>query len=60
MSLDYFKDVLFDLINESDALDVDDIQSDDRANTFLVLMKDGSAYSVLVTAIDKNSRAALS
>jgi len=59
MSLDYFKDVLFDLINESDALDVDDIQSDDRANTFLVSMKDGSTYSVLVTAIENHSRTAL-
>lgn len=52
MRLDYFKDVLFDLINESDALDIEDIQSDDRANTFLVSMKDGSCFSVLVTAAD--------
>ena len=41
MDVNYFKDILFDLMNESDALDVADIQSDDRANTFTVLMKDG-------------------
>ena len=52
MDLDYFKDILFDLINESDALDVDDIQSDDRANKFLVLMKDGMAFSIHVTKIE--------
>ena len=52
MELNYFKDILFDLINESNALDIDDIQSNDRANKFLVLMKDGTAFSVHVTKIE--------
>ena len=54
MNLNYFKDVLFDLMNESDALDVDDIQSDDRANTFAVVMKDGTTFLVHVSMIEKN------
>ena len=52
MDVNFFKDILFDLMNESDALDVDDIQSDDRANKFLVLTKDGTAFSVHVTKIE--------
>ena len=52
MNIDYFKDILFDLMNESDALDVADIQSDDLANMFLVVMKDGTAFSVHVTKIE--------
>ena len=52
MDVNYFKDILFDLMNESDALDVADIQSDDRANTFLVTTKDGTAFSVHVTKIE--------
>ena len=51
MDVNFFKDILFDLMNESDALDVDDIQSDARASKFLVLMKDGAAFSVHVTRI---------
>lgn len=43
MELNYFKDKLFDLINESDELDVADIEADDKNNTFLVSMQDGSA-----------------
>lgn len=52
MEINYFKDILFDLMNESDALDVDDIQSDDRANKFLVIVKDCTAFSVHVTKIE--------
>ena len=52
MDVNYFKDTLFDLMNESDALDVADIQSDDRANTFLVITKDGGVFSVHVTKIE--------
>ena len=52
MDINYFKDILFDLINESDALDVADIQSDDRANTFAVSMKDGSTFSVQISELN--------
>ena len=53
MDLNYFKDILFDLINESDALDVADIQSDDRANTFTVTTKDGASFLVHITKIER-------
>lgn len=52
MELNYFKDILFDLMNESDELDVADIQSDDRANTFLVSMKDGTSFFVQISAAE--------
>lgn len=52
MDLNFFKDILFDLINESDALDVADIQCDDRANTFTVLMKDGTSFLLHVTKME--------
>ena len=54
MELNYFKDVLFDLLNESDELDVSDIQSNDKANTFIVSMKDGTSFSVQVSAAENN------
>lgn len=54
MELNYFKDVLFDLLNESDELDAADIQSDEKANTFFVLMKDGTSVLVQVSAVENN------
>ena len=53
MDIKYFKDTLFDIINESDALDVDleDIQNDEANNALVILMKDGSKFSVRVEAI---------
>ena len=47
--LNYFKDILFDLINESDELDVTDIQSDDSANSFVVTVKDGTPFLLRVS-----------
>ena len=46
MELNYFKDKLFDIINESDELDVADIQTDDHKDLFLVVMKDGSVFAI--------------
>ena len=46
MDLNYFKDVLFDLINESDSLDVLDIEADEKANLFVVTVKDGAKFHV--------------
>lgn len=53
MDLNYFKDVLFDLMNESDALDVEDIQSDDKANRFVVTVRCGTTFSVQITLVDE-------
>ncbi|MCQ2419456.1 MAG: hypothetical protein MJ085_06695 [Clostridia bacterium] len=53
MKINYFKDILFDLINESDALDIADIQSNDRGNSFVVIMKDGTSFSIQIsTAVE--------
>ena len=57
MELNYFKDVLFDLINESDALDVEDIQSDDKENRFVVTVQGGATFSVQITPVDKQYNA---
>lgn len=46
VDLNYFKDKLFDVINESDELDVADIQTDDAKDLFLIVMKDGSVFAL--------------
>ena len=46
MDLNYFKDTLFDIINESDTLDAEllDIYCDDQNDTMTVNLKDGSSF----------------
>ncbi len=46
MDLNYFKDTLFDLLNESDELDLADIEADDAQNLFIVSTTDGSVFEV--------------
>lgn len=46
MDLNYFKDKLFDVINESDELDIADIQADDEKDLFLIAMNDGSVFAL--------------
>ena len=41
MSLRYFKDKVFDMINESDDLDIVDIFTRDKDNTFIIMVKGG-------------------
>ena len=48
MDINYFKDILFDLLNESDAIDANDIQADDKNNSFTVTVQDGSSFTVRV------------
>ena len=36
MELNYFKDLLFDVLNESDELNLTDIRADNRANKFFI------------------------
>lgn len=45
MDLNYFKDLLFDLINESD-LPIQDIEADDTNNLFVITVIDGTKYSL--------------
>lgn len=47
MDLNYFKDKLFDLLNESDELDLSDIRADDKRNTFTVRTADGSEFELM-------------
>lgn len=51
MDLNYFKDKLFDVINESDELDISDIQTDDSKDLFMVVMKDGSVFAFRVMKV---------
>lgn len=50
MELNYFKDQLFDLLNESE-LDLAEIESDERANTFTVYITDGSKFELECRAV---------
>ncbi len=43
MELNYFKDILFDLINEWDE-DVQDVMANDKENILRVVMRDGSVF----------------
>lgn len=47
MELNYFKDKLFDLLNESDELNLSDISSDDRRDLFTISTSDGSTFELL-------------
>ena len=47
MELNYFKDKLFDVLNESDDLDLADITADDRQNSFTLTTSDGSVFELL-------------
>jgi hypothetical protein len=53
VDINVFKDILWDLINESDALDVSDIQSIDKENRFIVTVCDGSSFQVQVSTINR-------
>lgn len=46
MKLNDFKDRLFDVLNESEELNISDIHADDAGNTFSVEMADGSVFEI--------------
>ena len=46
MELNYMKDHLFDLVNESELLDVRGIEADDRRNTLRVTVADGTVFVI--------------
>lgn len=41
MTLDYFRDILFDLLNESEELDLADLQTDEENGGYLAVTEDG-------------------
>lgn len=46
MELNYFKDKLFDLLNETDNMDIRDIEANDKENTFQILLRDGNVFEL--------------
>lgn len=46
MGKDEFKDRLFDLLNDTDNLPIQDIVVDDRNNRFIIYLVDGTRYSI--------------
>lgn len=46
MRLDDFREQLFDALNESDLLELADIETDWSNSHFLLTMKDGSVFQV--------------
>ena len=52
MDLNYFKDQIFDLLNESDELDISDIKAEDRKDLFTVTTGDGSVLRVICETVE--------
>jgi len=48
MKTNYFLDILFDLINESDTLNVREIEADLQNNVLCVSVSDGSSFNVAI------------
>ena len=51
MDFNLFKDFLFELINESDTLDVADVTVESKNDLLLVTMKDGSIFRLHVEEV---------
>jgi len=54
MNLDYFKDKLFDLINEHSE-ELEDIISHENENIFIIQVNDGSQFEIECREHDKKS-----
>lgn len=46
MELDYFKDKIFDLLNETDTMIISDIEAKDKENIFRICLEDGKIFEV--------------
>lgn len=46
MGLNFFKDKLFELLDESRSLEISDIETDDLSNTFTLETTDGSMFQI--------------
>lgn len=49
--LNFFKDHLWDLINEDNVFDVKDIESNDKEDYFIVTVYDGSKYKIVCSEV---------
>ncbi len=48
MSKDEFKDRLFDVLNETNDIPIEDIEADDRNNIFVICLDDGTSFLIHV------------
>lgn len=46
MDLNYFKDKVFDLLNETNVMFISDIDTNDKENTFKILLQDGNLFEI--------------
>lgn len=46
MDIEYFKDMLFDLLNEADNTGISNIEADDKKNTFKIFFHGGEIYEI--------------
>lgn len=44
--LDYFKDKIFDLLNDADEIGIKDIETNDKKGIFKVMLQDGGIFEV--------------
>lgn len=54
MEIHYLKDHLFDLLNESDLLDLQDIRSNEQADGYLITVHDGSTFNIRCHPINQD------
>lgn len=47
MELNYFKDKLFDLLNDSEEIEIMDLTAEDRNNLLTVRTEDGSVFELV-------------
>ncbi len=44
--MDYFKDKLFELLNDADDMGISDIETNDRENKFVISLQNGTVLEV--------------
>lgn len=47
MELNYFKDKLFDLLNDSEGMGIADLSADERNNLLTVRTEDGNVFEIV-------------
>lgn len=46
MDMNYFKDKVFELLNDADGIGISDIETCDRENRFKVFFQNGNIYEI--------------
>lgn len=54
MELNYFKDTIFDMMNNSDEMDIKDIKTNDKENKFTISFMDGTNFELECRQINEN------